>query len=138
MFGQTYIAGSIAEEINASGTFRYVCGIRRDQKVPLRVNSFPLLTPDEIRQICRTAIKVCDNILRFSRDEALMQKALREATFLKTKEPDKGSVVALRNITAVGQNSYITHLRYTVRTMQALMRWCGLSINRYEEVNKNG
>lgn len=138
MFGQSYIVGVIAKEINSSGTFRYSCGIRRDSEVPVRAPFFPVLRPDEIRHICRTTLRICENIIRFGHDEDLLQKALRDAAFLKTKESDKGSVVALRNIAAVGQNSYIVHLRYTMQTMQALMRWCGESIKLYNEMKQNG
>jgi hypothetical protein len=92
------------------------------------------LTPDEIRQISRTTVQLCESIIRFSRDEELLQKVLREAGFVHTKEVDKSAVVALRNISAVGQNSYIVYLRYMVRTMKALMQWCAASIKRYEGV----
>lgn len=137
LFGHNYIYGIIGKDVNADGTFRFKCGIQRDAEVPLRVGFFPVLTPDEIRAICRTALRVCENIIRFSRDEELMQKALREATFLTTKEADKSAVAALRNFTNVGQNSYIVYLRFTTRTMQALMRWCAASIKRYGELNRN-
>lgn len=131
-FGQNYIFGIVGDQVSTQGTFTYRCGIRRDAEVPLRVPAFPVLTPDEIRHVCRTSLRVCENIIRFSRDEELLQKALREATFLTTKEADKSSVIALRNITAVGQNSYIVHLRFVTRTMQSLMRWCAASIKRYQ------
>lgn len=134
MFGQTYILGTIGKGVTNTGTFRYSCRMRRDGNVTLRVNYFPVLTPDEIRQISRTALKVCENIIRFSRDEELLQKVLREAAFVRTKSADKSAVVALRNISAVGQNSYIVHLRYLTRTMKSLMHWCAASIKRYEGV----
>ena len=137
-FGQSYIIGSIAKEINASGTFHYNCAIRRDADVPIRTNSFPVLSPEDIRHICRTSLRICENVIRYSRDESGLHKALRQAAFLKTKEPDKSSVIALRNIATAGQNSYIVHLRYTMKITQALMRWCGLSIARYEEYKNNG
>lgn len=138
MFGQNYIVGIIGNDVNQDGDFRFTCAIRRDTEVPLRVGAFPVLSPDEIRHVCRTSLRVCENIIRFSRDEDLLQKVLREATFLTTKEPDKAAVAALRDIAAVGQNSYIVHLRYTTRTMQALLRWCAASIKRYEGLNQNG
>lgn len=138
MFGQTYIVGVVAKQINASGTFRYECAIRRDPEVSVRVTVFPVLTPDEIRSISRISLSICENIIRFSRDEELMQKILREAAFLKRKETDKRAVIALRNIGATGQNSYIVYMRYTVRTMQSLMRWCAASIARYQEFKQNG
>ena len=137
MFGHNYIYGIVAKDVNADGTFRFKCGIQRDAEVPLRVPVFPVLTPDEIRAVCRTSLRICENIIRFSRDEELMQKALREATFLTTKEADKSAVAALRNFTNVGQNSYIVYLRFTTRTMQALMRWCAASIKRYGELTRN-
>lgn len=137
MFGHNYIYGIVAKDVNADGTFRFKCGIQRDAEVPLRVPVFPVLTPDEIRAVCRTSLRICENIIRFSRDEELMQKALREATFLTTKEADKNAVAALRNFTNVGQNSYIVYLRFTTRTMQALMRWCAASIKRYGELTRN-
>lgn len=136
-FGQNYIYGVIGKQTAANGTFVFRCGIRRDAEVPLRIPSFPSLAPDEIRHVCRTSLRVCENIIRFSRDEELLQKALREATFLTTKEADKTAVVALRNLAAVGQNSYIVHLRFVTRTMQALMRWCAASLKRYEAVGKD-
>ncbi|BAW19496.1 hypothetical protein [Ralstonia phage RP31] len=136
LFGQNYITGVIGKEVRENGTFTYHCNIRRDSEVPLRVAFFPVLTPDEIRRVCRTALKVCENVVRFSRDEELMRKILREAAFVKSKDPDQSSVVALRNITAIGQNSYIVHLRFIMRTMQALLRWCSQSIERYENVGK--
>lgn len=132
-FGMNVIIGSVGE-VNEKGTFHYFCGVRRDMEVPLRVGFFPVLSPDEIRAICRTALKVCETVIRNSRDEELLKKILREATFVTTKEPDESSVIALRNIAAVGQNSYIVHLRYTMRTMQSLMRWCAQSIAKYEGV----
>lgn len=138
MFGQNYIVGSVGKDISVAGSFRFNCSIRRDAETPLRAAVFPVLTPDEIRQICRTALKVCENVVRFSRDEELMKKALREATYLNSKETDQASVAALRNVAAVGQNSYIVHLRFVTRTTQALMRWCAQSIARYEEVRQNG
>lgn len=137
MFGHNYIYGVIGTEINSDGTFRFKCGIQRDPEVALRVGFFPVLTPDEIRAVCRTALRISENIIRFSRDEDLLQKALREATFLTTKEADKNAVAALHNFTNVGQNSYIVYLRFTTSKMQALMRWCAASIKRYEEVTRN-
>lgn len=136
MFGQNYITGVIGKEVRPNGTFTYYCGIRRDAEVPLRAPGFPCLTPDEIRAVCRISLRVCENIIRFSRDEELIKRTLRDAAFLTTSSPDKSSVVALRNMTAVGQNCYIAHLRYVTRTMQALMRWCAQSIKRHEEVKK--
>lgn len=137
-FGQTYILGSIAKEINASGTFHFSCSIRRDADVAVRVNSFPVLTPEDIRHICRITLRICENVIRNSRDESLLHKALREASFLRTKEADKASVVALRNLAAAGQNSYIVHLRHTMKITRSLMRWCAISIARYEEYKRNG
>lgn len=136
LFGQNYIYGVIGDKIADSGSFVFRCGIRRDAEVPLRSAFFPVLAPDDIRHICRTSLRISENIIRFSRDEELLQKALREASFLTTKEPDQSAVAALRNIAAVGQNSYIVYLRYVTRTMQSLMRWCLLSIEKYEEVGK--
>lgn len=136
MFGQNYITGVISKEVRDNNSFTYHCNIRRDSEVPLRVIYFPVLSPDEIRRVCRTAVRVCENVVRFSRDEDLMHKILREASFVKSKEPDQSSVVALRNIAAIGQNSYIVYLRFIMRTMQALLRWCSQSINRYESVGK--
>ena len=138
MFGHNYIYGVIGNDVNADGTFRFKCGIQRDPEVSLRVGFFPVLMPEEIRAVCRTALRISENIIRFSRDEELLQKALREATFLTTKEADKNAISALRNFTNVGQNSYIVYLRFTTSKMQALMRWCAASIKRYEEVTKNG
>lgn len=136
LFGQNYIYGVIGDNVTETGSFVFRCGIRRDAEVPLRVTFFPVLSPDEIRHVCRTSLRICENIIRFSRDEELLQKALREASFLTTKEADQSAVAALRNVAAVGQNSYIVHLRFTTRTMQALMRWCATSIQRYEELGK--
>lgn len=138
LFGQHYIVGLVGNEVSPAGSFRFNCSVRRDSETPLRATAFPVLTPEEIRQICRTALKVCENVVRFSRDEELMKKALREATYLNSKETDQASVAALRNVAAVGQNSYIVHLRFVTRTTQALMRWCAQSIARYEEVRQNG
>jgi hypothetical protein len=136
MFGQNHLVGVISDEVRDNGTFTFHCGIRRDSEVALRVNFFPLLSPDEIRAICRTSLTVCEDVIRFARDEELLKSVLRDASFARTKEPDQSSVVALRNITALGQNSYIVHLRYTVRIMQSLLRWCAQSIAKYEEVKK--
>jgi hypothetical protein len=138
MFGQHYIFGAIAKDVAPSGAFRFNCAVRKDTDVGVRVNFFRVLTPDEIRQVCRTALKVCENIVRFSRDEELLKKVLREASFLSTKATDEASVEALRHIANVGQNSYIAHLRFVTSTTQALMRWCAQSIARYEEVKQNG
>lgn len=135
-FGQNYITGVIGKEVRENGTFTYHCNIRRDSEVPLRVVFFPVLSPDEIRRVCRTALKVCENVVRYSRDEDLMHKILREAAFVKSKDVDQSSVIALRNIVAIGQNSYIVHLRFIMRTMQALLRWCSQSVSRYESVGK--
>jgi hypothetical protein len=137
LFGHNYIYGIVGTDVQTDGTFRYKCGIQRDAEVPLRVGAFPVLTPDEIRAICRTALRVCENIIRFSRDEELLQKALREVSFLTTKEADQNTIAALRNFSNVGQNSYIVYLRFVTRTMQALLRWCAVSINRYEGVTKS-
>lgn len=134
LFGHNHIYGIVGTDVSNSGTFRFQCGVRADEDIELRVDSFPVLTPEQIRAVCRIALKVCENIVKFSRDEELMRKALREATFLTTKEADKSTVVALRNIMAVGQNSYITHLRFTARTTQALMRWCAASVRAYHNV----
>lgn len=136
LFGQNYIAGNISHDVTDKGTFTFNCGVRRDAEVPLRVSSFPVLGPEEIRHICRTALRASESIIRFSRDEELLKKALREAAFVTSKEPDQSSVIALRNMAAVGQNSYIVYLRFVSRSMQALMRWCAQSITKYEEVGK--
>ena len=137
-FGQNYIYGISGDAVTEAGAFVYRCGIRRDAEVPLRVAAFPVLPPDHIRHICRVSLRICESIIRFSRDEDLLQKALREASFLVTKEPDKSVVAALKNIAAVGQNSYIVHLRFTTRTMQALMRWCAISIKMRSEERRVG
>lgn len=134
MFGHNYIFGVIDKKVSSNGSFGYQCGIRRDAEVPLRVGSFPVLAPDEIRVVCRTSLRICENIIRFSRDEVVLQKAMREITFIATKEVDKSSVVALRNLVAVGQNSYVVYLRFVTRIMQAMMRWCAISIKRYKDV----
>ncbi len=133
MFGQNYIVGVVGKDVRPDSTFTYHCAVRRDSDVPLRTPGFPCLSPEEIRLVCRTASRLCENIIRFSRDEDLMKKVLRDATFLTTSTPDKSSVVALRNMTAVGQNSYIVYLRYVTNVMQAMMRWCAMSIRRHEE-----
>lgn len=138
MFGQNYVFGTIGNDVGSSGSFRFSCGVRRDAEVPVRVSFFPVLTPDEIREVSRTALKVCENVVRFSRDEELLRKVLREASFLSSKEPDQAAVASLRNIAAVGQNSYMVYLRYTMSVTQALMRWCAQSITRYEEIKSNG
>ncbi len=137
MFGQNYITGVIGTLVNDTGGFNYRCGVRRDPEVSLRVVSFPVLTPEEIRHICRTSLRISENIIRFSRDEVLLQKALRESTFLVSKEPDESAVAALRDTAAVGQSSYIVYLRFVTRTMQAMMRWCNVSLGLYEGVAKN-
>lgn len=136
MFGQNYITGVIGKELKDDATFNYSCGIRRDPEVPLRTVSFPVLKPDEIRHISRTTLRICENIIRFSSDEDLLQQALRRAAYLVTKEPDKASVVALKEVAAAGQSIYIVYLRYTTKTMQSLMRWCNNSLRLYEEVKK--
>lgn len=136
-FGQNYITGVIGTTVSHNGVFNYRCGVRRDPEVPLRIAAFPVLSPEDIRHICRTSLRIAENIIRFSRDEALLQKALREASFLQTKAPDEGSVGALRDVAAVGQSSYIVHLRFVTRTMQAMMRWCDASLRLYEGVKKD-
>lgn len=136
LFGNTYIVGIIAEKVSENGTFRFKCGVRQDENVPARTEVFPVLSPSDIRSVCRGALKVCENIVRFSRDEELMKKALREATFLSSKEADESAVVALRNIVAVGQNSYITYLRFIAHVTESLMRWCGVSVRAYHNVEK--
>lgn len=136
-FGQNYILGIVAKQVGDNDTFRFYSGVRQDKQVPVRLNSFPVLTPTEIRDICRTALRVSENIVRFSRDEDLLQKALRQAAFLTTKEADKETVTALRNIVAVGQNSYITYLRFTAHTAKLLMRWCAASIKSYHNAEKS-
>lgn len=136
LFGQNYITGVIGHEINEDGTFSYSCGIKRDPEVPLRTAFFPVLTPDEIRHVCRTSLRISENIIRFSKDEDLLQKALREASFIATKEVDKTAVTALKELATIGQSSYIVYLRYTSRVMQSLMRWCNSSIKLYEQVKK--
>jgi hypothetical protein len=138
MFGQNYITGIVGHQPGPSGSLRFSCGVHHDAAVPLRVQLFPVLTPEEIRQVCRIALRVCENVVRFSRDEELMKKALREASYLTSKETDQASVAALRNIAAVGQNSYIVHLRYVTSVTRSLMRYCAQSIARYEEVTQNG
>lgn len=138
MFGQNYIFGAVAKDVGPAGAFRFNCSVRRDTEVSVRASFFPVLTPDDIRQVCRIALRVCENIIRFSRDEELMKKVLREANFLKTKATDNADVEALRHIANVGQNSYIVHLRFVTTITQALMRWCHQSIVRYEEVKSNG
>lgn len=135
-FGQNHVIGVISDEVRDNGTFTYACAVRRDSEVALRATFFPLLSPDEIRAICRISQKVCEAVIRNSRDEDLMHAILRDAAFAKSKEADQSSVVALRNITAMGQNSYIVHLRLVMRTTQALLRWCAQSIKKYEEVKK--
>lgn len=134
MFGQNYIAGVIGTDIHANGTFNYRCSIKRDPEVQLRVASFPVLTPEEIRSVSRTSLKIAENVIRYARDEDLLQKALREAAFVTTQETDESSVAALKDMAILGQSSYIVYLRYTVRTMESLMRWCNLSLKKYEGV----
>lgn len=134
LFGQNYIFGVIAKEVNEDASYKYRAGIRRDMEVPLRIGFFNVLTPEEIRHLCRASILVCETILRNSREEELLQKVLREAGFLTTKNPDRSATSVLKNIADAGQSSYIVHLRYTTRTMRVLMRWCAASIQKYNEV----
>lgn len=135
-FGQKYITAVIGKDVDQIGTFVYRCGITRDSDTPLRVAAFPVLSPDDIRGICRISLKICEDIVKRSRDEDLVAKAMRQASFIVTAEPDQIAVSALRDIANASQSTYIVYLRHTVNVMQSLMRWCGLSLKIYEGVDK--
>lgn len=135
-FGQKYVTAVVGKDVDQIGTFIYRCNITRDSDTPVRVAAFPVLSPDDIRGICRISLKICEDIVRRSRDEDLVTKAMRQASFIVTAEPDQVAVSVLRDVAASSQSTYIVYLRHTVSVMQSLMRWCGLSLKIYEGVDK--
>lgn len=135
-FGQKYVTAVIGKDVDQIGTFVYRCGITRDADTPVRVAAFPVLSPDDIRGICRISLKLCEDIVKRTRDEDLVAKAMRQASFIVTAEPDQVAVSVLRDVANASQSTYIVYLRHTVSTMQSLMRWCGLSLKLYEGVDK--
>lgn len=135
-FGQKYVTALIGNDVDQIGTFVYRCSVTRDPDMPLRVAAFPILSPDDIRGICRTSLKICEDVIKRSRDEDLIAQAMRKASFIVTSEPDQAAVSVLRDIAASAQSPYLVYLRQTCSVMQSLMRWCGLSLKMYEGVDK--
>lgn len=131
MFGQHYVAGSISD-LDEDGKFFFKAGIYRDADVPIRIESLPLLRAEEIRQVCRTALRLSELVIQYSRDEDLMQRLMREASYFITKEAKGPGVAALSNFLAMANNHYFAYLRYITRTMRQLMRWAELSVQAYE------
>lgn len=132
-FGQNYITAVIAKEISSDGHFTFKSGIARDAETPVRSTDVDALPADEIRQICRSALRLSEMIIEHARDEDMMQKLMREASYFVTKSGGSHAVPALQNFAAVANNHYFAYLRYSVRVMQLLMRWCRLSVQAYEK-----
>lgn len=132
MFGQNYLTGTISE-CDEKGFFFYKSLVSRDPETVVRTESFPVLSPDEIRQICRTSLRLSEQIIEFSRDEDLIQKMMRDASFFITKEGGELAVPVLRNFVSIANNHYFAYLRYITRTMQLMMRWATLSVVQYEK-----
>ncbi len=135
MFGQRYVVGAVAEKVSDEDTFFYQCGIRRDAEVPLRATSVEALSPDDIRLICRTALKNSESIIRNSRDEDLLLKAFRDIDFLATRSPTRETAKALRMYGSMTRNSYIAYLRLTSSVTRTLLRYCAISLKMYEKEN---
>ena len=136
MFGQNYITGMISE-CDDKGRFFYKSLVARDPETPVRAETFPALSPDDIRQICRTALRLSEEIIDMSRDEDLVQKLMRDASFFVTAEGGSYAVPALNNFVAVANNHYFAYLRFITRTMQLLIRWALQSVVAYEK-DRNG
>jgi hypothetical protein len=132
MFGQNYITGMISE-CDDKGRFFYKALVARDPEIPVRAESFPALSPDDVRQICRTSLRLSEEIIDMSRDEDLVQKLMRDASFFVTTEGGAYAVPALHNFVAVANNHYFAYLRFITRTMQLLMRWATQSVLAYEK-----
>ena len=136
LFGQNYITASISKEISEDGRFTFKSSIARAAEVPVRATEVDVLPADEIRQICRSALRLSEMIIEHSRDEDETHALMREASFFVTTSDNEYAIPALHNFSAVANNHYFAYLRYIVRVMQLLMRWCRLSVQAYEQQDK--
>lgn len=136
MFGQNYITASVSKEISTDGRFTFKSSIARDAETPVRASEVDVLPADEIRQICRSALRLSEMIIEHAKDEDKMHSLMREASFFITASDNEYGVPALHNFSAVANNHYFAYLRYCVRVMQLLMRWCRLSVQAYEQQDK--
>lgn len=136
-FGEVFMYGEISEEIDKLGSFYHKVGIRRSPDVVLRAEALQPLNPQVIRLICRTVIRLTESVIRSSRVETLLNKAVREADFMIGKRPDKLSLHALKNFHSVTQNLYINHLRLTMSAAKNLLIYCERSAAIREEEHES-
>lgn len=134
-FGDISISGEISDSVGAFGSFFHKVQMRRNPDSILRVDALKALDEQTIRLICRSVVRLCESVIRSSRDEAFLYKAIREANYLVGKKPDQLSLHALRNFQSIAQNLYINYLRLTMNSAKHLLEYCELSVAKYEKQN---
>lgn len=134
-FGDISISGEISESVGAFGSFFHKVQMRRNPDSILRVEALQALDSQTIRLICRSIVRLCESVIRTSRDESFLYKAIREANYLVGKKPDQLSLHALRNFQSIAQNLYINYLRLTMNSAKHLLEYCEQSVEKYEKQN---
>ena len=134
-FGDIHLSGEISTSVGAFGGFFHKVGMRRNPDAVIKIEALHALDAQTVRLLCRSVVRLSESVIRSSRDEAMLYKAMREANYLLGKKPDQLSLHVLRNFQSIAQNLHLNYLRLSMNAAKHLLAYCEKSVQKYEKQN---